>query len=192
MDQEFQIDKEAIRRSAREAIELGAITPEYKGNAQTVCRVLNEALATELVCVLRYKEHYHAAVGLNSLSVAEEFLEHAREEQDHADRLAHRIAQLGGSPEMAPEILKDRSHTEYVKGTSLIQMIEENLVAERIVIEGYNQMIRAIGDTDPTTRRLLEQLLEDEEEHADELKDLLGKLATKEDHFRKEHDHHVH
>jgi bacterioferritin len=176
-ESEFAINLETIRKHAREEIRNGAVTREYKSSVESVCKLLNAALATEMVCVLRYKEHHHAATGMDSPSIAEEFLEHALNEQEHADRIANRIAQLGGDPELAPQDFIKKSHTDFVKGESLTQMIEENLVAERIVIETYNQMIRYIGEKDPTTRRLLEDILADEEEHANELRDILGRLV---------------
>jgi bacterioferritin len=135
--------------------------------------VLNEALATELVCVLRYRFHYFAASGINSAGIAQEFLEHANEEQQHADQIAERIKQLGGKPEMSPDFIAKNSHSEYVEGTSLADMMREDLIAERIAIETYREMIRYFGEKDPTTRRMLEEILAKEEEHADELADLL-------------------
>jgi bacterioferritin len=142
-----------------------------------VIRILNEALATEIVCVLRYKRHYHMASGINAQSVATEFLEHANEEQAHADQIASRIVQLGGEPNFSPEGLSKRSHPEYVEGENLLEMIREDLVAERIAIDSYSEMIRYVGDKDPTTRRMLEEILAVEEQHADDMKTLLEELG---------------
>jgi len=141
-----------------------------------VLRLLNEALATEIVCVLRYKRHYYMARGIHSQAVADEFLEHATEEQGHADRIAARITQLGGAPDFDPKGLHTRSHSEYVEGSILVEMIKEDLVAERIAIDTYAEMIRYIGDDDPTTRSMLEEILSNEEEHADDLANLLATL----------------
>jgi bacterioferritin len=162
-----------IRDRARQQITEGAITQDYQLDRKQVINVLNEALATELVCVLRYKFHYFMASGIHSQSVKEEFLEHAHEEQEHADQLAERIKQLGGKPEMNPAILTDRSHSEYKEGTSLTDMIREDLIAERIAIESYREIIQFLGDKDPTSRRLMESILAKEEEHADDMADLL-------------------
>src|ERR1043166_2808087 len=166
-NQPFLADIKEIRRRARQHIEKGAVTAGYKADLETVLRLLNEALATELVCVLRYKRHQFMASGLNAQSVADEFREHAAEEQDHADRIAERITQLGGEPNFNPEGLLMRSHSEYVEGKSLVDMIQEDLVAERIAIESYSEIIRYLGDKDPTSRRLMEEILAKEEEHAD-------------------------
>ena len=172
---------EAIRRRAREHMEKGAVTEGYKAPLETVIRLLNEALATELVCVLRYKRHYFMASGIHAQAVAAEFLEHAGEEQQHADQLAARIVQLGGEPNFSPEGLSDRSHSEYVEGSSLVDMIREDLVAERVAIDSYSQMIRFLGDRDPSTRVMLERILAAEEEHAEDLANLLATLdPTKE------------
>ena len=162
-----------IRARARKKIEDGAITQNYGLDKEQAVSVLNEALATELVCVLRYRFHYFAASGINSAGIAQEFLEHANEEQVHADQIAERIKQLGGKPEMSPEFIAKHSHSEYVEGTSLADMMREDLIAERIAIESYREIIRFFGDKDPTTRRMLEEILAKEEEHADELADLL-------------------
>lgn len=170
---EFVADLTEIRRRAREHMEQGAVTDAYKGDREKICKLLNEALATELVCVLRYKRHYFMAQGINSESVAAEFLEHAGEEQDHADRIAKRITQLGGEPDFNPEVLAKRSHSQYVEGSNLTDMIKEDLVAERIAIDSYKLMIDYINTNDPTTRIMLESILEKEEEHADDLADLL-------------------
>lgn len=173
---DFTVDVDELRRRARQHIENGAVTDDYQAPRETVIRLLNEALATELVCVLRYKHDYHMAVGIHADPVSAEFLEHANEEQGHADLLAGRITQLGGEPDYNPEGLRTRSHSEYVVRTSLVDMIRENLVAERIAIDSYAQMIRYIGDADPTTRRLLEGILATEEEHAEDLADLLATM----------------
>lgn len=162
-----------IRARARQKIEDGAMTNNYGLDKDQAVAVLNEALATELVCVLRYRFHYFAASGINSAGIAQEFLEHANEEQVHADQIAERIKQLGGKPEMSPEFIAKHSHSEYVEGTSLADMMREDLIAERIAIETYREMIRYFGEKDPTTRRMLEEILAKEEEHADELADLL-------------------
>ena len=171
-------DVPAIRARARDKIMDGAVTPSYGADREQVLKLLNEALATELVCVLRYKRHYFMAKGPNSESAAAEFLEHATQEAGHADQLAARIVQLGGSPDFSPDSLTSRSHAEYVEGNSLRDMIEEDLVAERIAIESYGEMIRYIGNGDPTTRRLLEEILAVEEEHADDLVDLLEPTSS--------------
>jgi bacterioferritin len=165
---------DAIRKRARQHIEMGAVTEAYAADRNAVVSLLNDALATELVCVLRYKRHYYMASGLNAEPVAAEFLEHAREEQAHADALAERIVQLGGEPDFSPSELANRSHSEYVAGSSLQEMMREDLVAERIAIDTYQQIIRYVGDDDPTTRRMLEDILANEEEHADELASMLG------------------
>jgi len=162
-----------IRERARKKIEDGAMTNNYGLDKDQAVTVLNEALATELVCVLRYRFHYFAASGINSAGIAQEFLEHANEEQMHADQIAERIKQLGGKPEMSPAFIAKHSHSEYVEGTSLADMMREDLIAERIAIETYREMIRYFGEKDPTTRRMLEEILAKEEEHADELADLL-------------------
>jgi bacterioferritin len=167
---------EEIRRRARAHIERGAVTEEYRAPIETVIRLLNEALATEIVCVLRYKRHYFMASGIHAQAVAAEFLEHANEEQQHADQIAARIVQLQGEPNFSPEGLSARSHAEYVEGKSLLDMIREDLVAERVANDSYSQMIRYIGDRDPTTRVLLEGILAAEEEHADDLANLLVTL----------------
>jgi bacterioferritin len=166
-----------LRRRAREHIEKGAVTDTYRADRKAVLELLNAALATELVCVLRYKRHYFMARGPTSKGIAEEFLEHANEEQGHADLLADRITQLGGAPNMSPEGMLSRSHTEYVEGTSLVDMVKENLVAERIAVESYSEMIRYLGDKDPTTRRLLEEILATEEEHAEDLSTLMKQMG---------------
>jgi bacterioferritin len=171
----FNMDVKAIRAKARQDIESGAVTDTYRADRDTVLKLLNEALATEIVCVLRYKRHYFMARGLNAEPVAAEFAEHATQEQEHADRLAERIVQLGGEPNLSPQGLLDRSHSEYVEGNSLEDMIKENLIAERIAIDSYRQMIEYLGEQDSTTRRLLEEILAVEEEHADDMSDFLAK-----------------
>jgi bacterioferritin len=169
----FLTDIKTLRKRAREHIEKGAITQGYKADCKVVVDILNEALATEIVCVLRYRRHHFMAAGINADSVAAEFLTHANEEQAHADQIAQRIVQLGGAPNFSPEGLLTRSHAEYVEGEDLIDMIRENLVAERIAIDSYREMINYLGNDDPTTRRMLEGILAMEEEHADDLVGLL-------------------
>jgi bacterioferritin len=169
----FALDLDAIRRRAREHMDGGPVTPNYQGDVHKAIEILNDALATEIVCVLRYKYHAVAAQGIHSDAVKEEFAEHARDEQEHADMLAERIDQLGGNPNLNPEGLLTRSATQYVEGTTLTEMIEENLVAERIAIETYRAMIRWFSDRDPTTRQMLETILAKEEEHANDMHDLL-------------------
>jgi bacterioferritin len=177
-DQPFITDIQTLRTRARQHIERGAVTPGYRANRETVIKILNEALATEIVCVLRYKRHFYMATGINAQSVAQEFLQHATEEQAHADQIAQRIVQLGGEPNFSPEGLTTRSHSEYVEGKSLIDMIKEDLVAERIAIDSYRDMITYFGNDDPTTRRLMETILAMEEEHADDLASLLEELGA--------------
>jgi bacterioferritin len=169
----FITDIQTLRKRAREHIENGAITPGYSADRATVVKLLNEALATELVCTLRYKRHYFMAKGINAEAVATEFAEHATEEQEHADLIAQRIVQLGGEPDFSPQGLASRSHAEYVEGSSLVDMIKEDLVAERIAIDSYKEMVNYFGQQDPTTRRLVEQILAKEEEHAEDLVSLL-------------------
>ena len=176
----FLTDISEIRRRARQHIEDGAVTDSYKGDRKTVLRVLNEALATEIVCVLRYKRHHYMAKGIHSQAVAEEFLEHAAEEQEHADMIAERITQLDGEPNFNPDGLLTRSHSEYVEGESLVDMIKEDLVAERIAIESYSEIIRYLADNDPTSRRMMEEILAKEEEHAEDMKTLLETIAREE------------
>ena len=176
-DKPFLSDIEEIRKRARSHMEKGAVTESYKADLETSIRVLNEALATEIVCVLRYKRHYFMANGIHAESVAAEFLEHATDEQGHADLIAARIVQLGGEPNFSPEGLLMRSHAEYVEGETLNDMIKEDLVAERIAIDSYRDMIQYLGNDDPTTRRMLEGILAVEEEHADDLVSLLGELS---------------
>ena len=176
MANEFMTDIQTLRARARKHIENGAVTEGYRGDRETVIRLLNEALATEIVCILRYKRHYYMATGIHAQAVAAEFLEHANEEQGHADSLAERIVQLQGSPNFNPEGLLTRSHAEYIEGESLVDMIKEYLVAERIAIDSYTEMARYFGDNDPTTRRLMESILAMEEKHADDLANLLATL----------------
>lgn len=177
----FQLDANALRDRARQNLGDGAVTPGYAADRTTVLQLLNTALATELVCVLRYKRHQFMAQGIHAKSVAAEFLEHALEEQGHADELAARIVQLGGEPDFSPDGLSARSHAEYRTGTDLASMIEEDLVAERIAIDSYGDMLRYLDDDDPTTRRMIEGILATEEKHADELASLsrgLGRSAA--------------
>lgn len=176
----FLTDISEIRRRARQHIEDGAVTDGYKGDRKVVLRVLNEALATEIVCVLRYKRHHYMAKGIHSQAVAQEFLEHAAEEQEHADLIAERITQLDGEPNFNPEGLLTRSHSEYVEGDSLVDMIREDLIAERIAVESYSEIIRYLADNDPTSRRMMETILAKEEQHAEEMKTLLETIAKEE------------
>ncbi len=171
-------DVATLRRQARQHIDRGAVTAGYSADRVQVLRLLNEALATEIVCVLRYRRHHFMARGIHGQSVGAEFLVHSNEEQAHADLLAARIVQLGGEPDFAPDQLSARSHAEYVPGDTLMQMIQENLIAERIAIDSYREMVRFLGDHDPTTSELLKQILAVEEEHADELADLLEGMPT--------------
>jgi bacterioferritin len=172
----FLSDVKELRRRAREHIEKGAVTQGYQADRETVIRILNEALATEIICVLRYKRHYFMAQGIHAEPVAQEFLQHANDEQGHADQIAARITQLGGEPNFSPEGLSSRSHSEYVEGDSLVDMVKEDLVAERVAIDSYGEMIRFLGEKDPTTRRMLEDILAVEEEHADDLANILSTL----------------
>lgn len=174
----FQTDIETIQRRAREKMSEGAVTSAYLADRELVIEVLNEILATEIVCVLRYKNHYFMASGINAGPVATEFLEHANEEQMHADWVAERITQLGGSPNFSPEGLASRAHAHCSEGETLQEMIEEDLVAERVAIETYSEIIRWLGSDDPTTRRMVEDILKMEEQHADELASLLATLPT--------------
>lgn len=177
-NQPFLTDIKTLRKRAREHIEKGAVTPGYAADLDTVIKLLNEALATEIVCVLRYKRHYYMASGIHAQSVAAEFLQRANEEQGHADQLAERIVQLGGAPNFSPEGMLMRSHAEYVEGTSLVEMIKEDLVAERIAIDSYREMINYLGTNDSTSRRMLEGILAVEEEHADDLVSLLEEMGS--------------
>jgi len=181
----FVSDVEEIRRRARQHMDRGAVTEGYRADRETVIRLLNEALATEIVCVLRYKYHYFMAGGINSQSVKQEFLEHANEEQQHADMIAERITQLDGKPNYDPEGLATRSHSEYREGVSLVEMIREDLVAERIAIESYGDMIRFLANDDPTSRRLMETILATEEQHADDMKTLLETITQQEKQARR-------
>ena len=178
--QPFVQDIQKIRERARKQMSQGAITESYRADREQVVKILQEVLATELVCVLRYKRHYFAAEGIHSEAPRQEFLEHAQEEQQHADQVAERIVQLNGKPDLDPRGLATRSHAEYVEGTDLTSMIEEDLVAERIAIETYSEIIRWLGDDDPTTRRMIEEILEKEEEHAEDLATLLAQMPPRE------------
>lgn len=175
-DKPFLTDVQELRRRAREHIEEGAVTEGYRADRDTVVKLLNEALATEIVCVLRYKRHYFMAQGIHAEPIAAEFLQHANEEQGHADEIAGRIVQLGGSPNFNPDGMLMRSHSEYVEGHTLVDMIKEDLVAERVAIDSYTEMIRYIGADDITTRRMLEGILAVEEEHADDLASFLSEM----------------
>ena len=177
MAKEFLTDIKTLRQRARKHIENGAVTEGYKANRDVVIKILNEALATEIVCVLRYKRHYFMANGIHAQPVAAEFQQHATEEQEHADQIAGRIVQLGGAPNFNPEGLLTRSHSEYVEGESLVDMIREDLVAERVAIDSYKEMIDYIDGDDITTRRMLEGILAVEEEHADDLVNFLERFA---------------
>ncbi|AQS50416.1 bacterioferritin [Paenalcaligenes hominis] len=168
------LDVEAIREAARKHVEDGAVASGYQGDREKIISMLNEALATEWVCVLRYMRHYFTATGIHNESIKAEFLEHAQQEQSHADRIAERIVQLNGEPDLDPATLTQRSHAEYDTSMDIKDMIRANLIAERIAIESYRQMIVEIGDSDPTTRQMLVEIMASEEEHADEMSDLLG------------------
>jgi bacterioferritin len=181
----FLSDIQDIRDRARQKIEDGPVTSAYPLDKDKAIGILNEALATEIVCVLRYRFHYYMATGIHSTAVADEFLEHAKEEEQHADQIAERIKQLGGKPDMNPATLVERSHSEYKEGTSLIDMIREDLVAERIAIESYREIIQFFGDKDPTSRTLMETILAKEEEHADDLADLLFAMGPEEGEARR-------
>jgi bacterioferritin len=174
----FVSDLKKMRERARMHMEAGAVTDDYKADREQVLAVLNDVLATEIVCVLRYKRHFFMARGINSESIKAEFLQHANEEQQHVDWVAERIAQLNGEPNFNPEGMASRSHSEYQEGSNLIEMIKEDLVAERIAIQSYSEIARWIGQDDPTTRRLIEEILKMEEEHADDLANLLTKVAN--------------
>jgi bacterioferritin len=173
----FLTDIKTLRERARQHIENGAVTDGYKVDRETAVKILNEALATEIVCVLRYRRHYFMASGIHAESVAAEFLQHSNDEQGHADQIAARIVQLQGEPDFNPQGLLSRSHAEYAEGTTLIDMIKEDLVAERIAIDSYREMIRYFGNDDPTSRRMLEGILAMEEEHADDLVNLLQDIG---------------
>lgn len=176
----FLTDIKELQRRAREHVEKGAVTASYRGDVETAVKLLNEALATEIVCTLRYRRHHFMAVGIHYQAVADEFMEHAKEEQQHADRIAERIRQLGGAPDFNPEGLLMRSHAQYAEGNSLVDMIKEDLIAERIAIESYMELIRFFGDNDPTSRRLMEEILQQEEEHADDMATLLETFDPRE------------
>lgn len=172
---EFSMDIAKIKERARTHMDKGAVTGNYKGDVQAVIKVLNEVLATELVCTLRYRRHYYSATGINSEAVKAEFLQHAQEEAQHVDWVATRITQLNGEPNFDPEGLATRSHSEYTEGNDLISMIKEDLYAERIAIESYTEIARWLSDNDPTSRKMIEDILKVEEEHAEDLKSLLDK-----------------
>jgi bacterioferritin len=174
---EFLTDIKTLRERARQKIEEGPITSSYGADRERVIEVLNEALATEIVCVLRYKRHYYTARGIHSQTVAAEFLQHATEEQGHADQIALRITQLQGNPNFNPDGLTSRSHAQYDESDTIAEMLKEDLVAERIAIESYSEVIRWLGDNDVTTRRMLETILAVEEEHADDLLNLMENLG---------------
>ena len=172
----FLSDIQEIRRRAREHVEKAAVTPDYKADLDTALKLLNEALATEIVCVLRYRRHYFMASGIHREGVAGEFKQHSEDEQKHADQIAERIRQLGGAPDFNPQGLLTRSHAQYSEGGSLVDMIKEDLIAERIAVESYTEMVRWFGDRDPTSRRMMEEILAKEEEHADDMATLLETL----------------
>lgn len=176
--QPFLSDIQTLRKRARQHMEEGAVTPGYAADRDAVIKILNAALATEIVCQLRYKRHYFMADGIHAEAAKAEFLEHASEEAQHADRIAERIVQLGGAPDFSPEGLATRSHAEYAEGTTLRDMIEEDLVAERVAIESYREIVLYLADRDPTTRRLMEEVLAAEEEHADDLVSLMKGMGT--------------
>jgi bacterioferritin len=175
----FLTDIQELRRRAREHMDQGAVTNGYKADRDTVIQILNDVVATEIVCVLRYKRHFYMANGIHAQSVAQEFLKHATEEQGHADLAAERIVQLGGAPDLNPAGLATRSHSQYIEGASLVEMIQENLVAERIAVESYSEIIRYLGDDDPTTRIMIEAIMAKEEEHAEDMKTLLESIGKK-------------
>jgi bacterioferritin len=172
----FRADIEEIRRRALDKMDDGAVTAFYKADRKKVIDVLNEVLATETVCTLRYRNHYFMAKGIHSSGVEDEFLEHAKDEQEHADRVAKRITELGGKPNLNPEGLATRSHAQYGEGDALEEMIKEDLIAERIAIATYSEIVRWLGNDDPTTRRMMEELLATEEEHADDMAKLLSRV----------------
>ena len=175
----FVTDIENIRRRARQHIQNGAVTEGYKADRETVIKILNEALATEIVCTLRYKYHYFKASGIHAKAVAAEFAEHAAEEQQHADQIAERIVQLGGKPNLSPDGLLTRAHSDYVEGEDMVEMLQEDLVAERIAIDSYREIVDYLGHDDPTSRRVMEAILAKEEEHAEDLGTLLEELGKK-------------
>jgi bacterioferritin len=174
----FVLDIQEIRRRAREHMDRGAVTSANQTDTKEVVRILNEALATEIVCVLRYKRHQYMAAGIHAKAIAEEFAEHAAEEQGHADLIAERITELDGEPNFDPKGLATRSHTEYVEGKTLTEMIREDLVAERVAIETYSEIIRYLANRDPTSRSMMERILAMEEEHAEDMKTLLEKVDS--------------
>jgi bacterioferritin len=169
-------DVHTLRERARQNVENGAVTEGYDADRQEILRLLNASLATEWVCVLRYKRHYYMAKGVKAQVAAAEFLEHANQEAEHADKLAERIVQLGGEPELNPDLLSKNSHAQYVAGNTLKEMVTEDLIAERIAIDSYREIIQYIGEKDPTTRRIFEEILAQEEEHADDMADILDGL----------------
>jgi bacterioferritin len=175
----FLTDIKEIRRRAREHVERGAVTDAYRGDLDTALQLLNDALATEIVCTLRYRRHHYMASGIHSQAVAAEFLQHAQEEQQHADWIAERIRQLGGAPDFNPDGLLTRSHAQYAEGVTLVDMIKEDLIAERIAIDSYLEVARWFGENDPTSRRLMEKILAQEEEHADDMATLLENLEPR-------------
>jgi bacterioferritin len=175
----FLTDVETIRKRAREHIAQGAVTAGYRADREAVVNLLNDALATELVCTLRYRRHHFMAKGIQSKSIADEFMAHSNEEQGHADQIAERIVQLGGEPDFSPDGLLSRSHAEYVEGATLVEMIREDLIAERIAIDSYREIVQFLADKDPTSRRVMETILAVEEEHADEMAELLEGLPEK-------------
>ena len=177
-DTSFMTDIKTLRERARQHIDEGAVTASYAADRETVLKLLNDSLATEIVCVLRYRRHYFMAKGLQAKSIADEFLLHSNEEQGHADQIADRIVQLGGEPNLAPDGLTSRSHAEYVEGHTLVDMIKEDLVAERIAIDSYREIVKYLGAKDSTTRRMMEGILAVEEEHADDMADLLVDLPA--------------
>src|ERR1700686_2251578 len=174
---EFVTDLKKIRERARQHMEQGAVTQNYGADRPAVLKVLNEVLATELVCVLRYKRHYYTASGINAEGAKDQFLEHANDEQQHVDWVADRITQLGGEPDFNPKDLATRSHSEYVEGNDLASMIKEGLGAERIATDSYSEIVRWLGDGDPTTRKMIEEILKTEEDHAEDMKSLLTKMS---------------
>jgi len=174
---EFVTDVKRIRDRARQHMDHGAVTENYGADREAVIKVLNDVLATETVCVLRYKRHYYTASGINAEAVKDEFKQHAADEQQHVDWIAERISQLGGEPDFNPEGLAARSHSEYVEGNDLTSMIKEDLVAERIAIDSYSEIVRWLGEGDPTTRKLIEDILKVEEDHAEDMKSLLTRVA---------------
>jgi len=174
---EFIADVKLLRERARQNMLNGAVTENYKANRNQVLQVLNDVLATEIVCSLRYMRHYYMAIGINSEAVKGEFLQHAKDEQQHVDWVATRIVQLNGQPNFSPDGLASRSHSEYIEGNDLISMIREDLVAERIAVDSYGEIVRWLGDSDPTSRKLIEDILKTEEEHAEDMKSLLERMG---------------